>query len=268
MTTFVLALTAIVITVVAMEEQASEHCIEDDAVMKVAKDELTGQGLLMRETLRSKEKASLEGAEKHASAVSEDKENHASAAAVVTGNKIRPSPAVTEVSRKEASLQVSAVTKDKAKHVSAAVASTENKDKHASAAAELSKKQESSNDEEKHASAVTDSEDDMEAEDVDIDDELTTDGKQLWKSTCPKFCSNSRKLKNRDWSEKCWMWACQLCQDYKENCETILEGDAPDLCGERCSESAERMLRKGKSKSMCLWPNCQTCEGWKTKCEQ
>jgi len=227
MTTFVLALMAIAITVVAVEEQASEHCVEEDAAMKVARDELGGQGLLMRETLRSKEKATLEGTERHASAaVTEDREKHASAAVAVTKKKVEHASAVTERTRKGASL------KEKEKH------------------------------------AVTDLEDGMESEEVDIDDELTTDGKQLWKSECPRFCTTSRKLKDRDWSEKCWMWACQLCPDYKENCEEILEDAPPDLCGKSCSKSAERMIKKGRSKSMCLWPNCQTCEGWKKKCEQ
>merc|ERR1719360_329312 len=136
---------AIAITVVAVEEQASEHCVEEDAAMKVARDELGGQGLLMRETLRSKEKASLEG-----------KEKHASAAVAVAKKKVKHASAVAELTRKGASL------KEKEKH------------------------------------AVTDLEDDVEGEEVDIDDELTTDGRQLWKSKCPRFCTTSRKLKDRD----------------------------------------------------------------------
>jgi len=260
MTTFVLALMAIAITVVAVEEQASEHCVEEDAAMKVARDELGGQGLLMRETLRSKEKATLEGTERHASAaVTEDREKHASAAVAVTKKKVEHASAVTERTRKGASL------KEKEKHASAAVAVAKDKVKHF-IVTEPTRKGASLKEKEKHA--VTDLEDDMEGEEVDIDDELTTDGKQLWKSECPKFCSTSRKLEGRDWSEKCWMWACQLCPEYKEHCEEILEDDPPDLCGKSCAKSAERMVKKGRSKSMCLWPNCQTCEGWKTKCEQ
>jgi len=106
---------------------------------------------------------------------------------------------------------------------------------------------------------------DYDTEDDDIDDEMLVDGKEEETSTCPKWCTKGRRLKNKPWSTKCWLWSCRGCSEYQSNCADILEGEPP-VCGSRCSKSAERALAQGRSKALCRWPRCQTCDGWEKKC--
>lgn len=80
---------------------------------------------------------------------------------------------------------------------------------------------------------------------------------------CPAWCSE-RPMPSLSWDKKCWVYQCQHCEDWKNNCDNIYKSDAMPICQE--SSCVPRETKEGNAAKPCQWWNCMGCDGWFKKC--
>ena len=87
---------------------------------------------------------------------------------------------------------------------------------------------------------------------------------------CPPYCA-WEKVTKHPWSLKCWTWACQECQEWKENCKDMTKPeDESALCIPKCERFlkwADRSRRNPKA-MRCSTVPCQFCDGSEHKCKK
>merc|ERR1719471_1095932 len=79
-----------------------------------------------------------------------------------------------------------------------------------------------------------------------------------------------KKVTKHEWPLKCWTWACQECQEWKDNCKDVAKPeDESTLCVPKCTRFlkwADRFSRNPKA-MRCSTVPCQFCDGSEHKCK-